>query len=73
VINGVMNAYLYLMGSTCIYRVLIMSSYGMGRALVWALVWAVSGPGPWPRPLVRLSWAYCMVGRFHFAKSLGAV
>jgi len=48
------------MGSTCIYRVLIMSDYGMGRALVWALVWAISGPGPWPRPLVRLSWAHWM-------------
>jgi len=23
----------------------------MGRALVWALVWAVSGPGLGPRPL----------------------
>jgi len=23
-----------------------MSGYAMGRALAWALVWAVSGPGP---------------------------
>jgi len=30
----------------CIYRVLIMFGYAMGRALAWALVWAVSGPRP---------------------------
>jgi len=29
-----------------IYRVLIMYGPVMGRALAWALVWAVSGPGP---------------------------
>ena len=51
-----------LMGSTCIYRVLIMSGYGMGQTLVWA----VSGPGPWPRPLVRLSWAHWMAGGISF-------
>jgi len=28
-----------------------MSGYVMGRALAWALVWAVSGPEPWLRPL----------------------
>jgi len=33
-----------------IYRSLIMSGHVMG----WALVWAIGGPGPWPRPLVRL-------------------
>jgi len=33
-------------GFTSIYRALIMFSYSMGRALVWAL--AVSGPGLGP-------------------------
>jgi len=46
-----------------------MSGYVMGRALVWA----IGGPGPWPKPLVRLLWAHWMAGGFHFAKSLGAV
>jgi len=46
VINGIMNTYLKLLGSTCIYRVLIMFGYAMGWALAWALVWAVSGLGP---------------------------
>jgi len=50
VINGVMNAYLSLLGSTCIYRVLIMSGYAMDRALARALVWAVSGSSPNPGP-----------------------
>jgi len=54
------------MGSTCIYRVLIMFGYGMGRALVWASVWTVSGPGPWPWPLVRLFWAHWMGGGILF-------
>ena len=31
-----------------IYRLLIMFAHSMGRALVWA----IGGPGPWPRPLV---------------------
>ena len=39
-----------------------MFGYGMGRALVWA----VSGPGPWPRPLVQLLWAHWMVGGISF-------
>jgi len=42
-----------------------------GYVMGWALVWAVGGPGPWPRPLIRLLWAYWMLGGFHFAKSLG--
>jgi len=28
-----------------IYRALMMSGYPMDRALVWALAWAMSGPG----------------------------
>jgi len=31
-----------------IYRLLIMFAHSMG----WALVWAIGGPRPWPRPLV---------------------
>ena len=31
-----------------IYRLLIMFAHSMG----WALVWAIGGPGPWPRPLI---------------------
>jgi len=31
-----------------IYRLLIMFAHSMGQALVWA----IGGPGPWPRPLV---------------------
>jgi len=27
-----------------------MFVYPMGRALVWALTWVMSGPGPKPRP-----------------------
>jgi len=46
VINGVMNAYLKLLGSTCIYKVLIMFGYAKGWALAWASVWAVSRLGP---------------------------
>jgi len=46
VINGVMNAYLKLLGSTCIYKVLIMFGYAMGWALTWTSVWVVSGLGP---------------------------
>jgi len=33
-------------GSTCIYRALMMSDHPMGWALTWALAWAVSGSGP---------------------------
>jgi len=39
-----------------------MSDYDMD----WALVCATGGPGPWPRPLVRLSWAYWMAGGLSF-------
>ena len=39
-----MRTYVWLLGSTRIYRALIISGYSMGRALAWAL--AVSGPGP---------------------------
>jgi len=28
-----------------------MFGYAIGQALAWALVWDVSGPGPYPRPL----------------------
>jgi len=28
-----------------------MSDYLMGRALTWAMAWAMSGLGPQPRPL----------------------
>jgi len=28
-----------------IYRALMMFGYPMGRALTWALAWAMSGPG----------------------------
>jgi len=38
-----------------------------GLVMGWALVWAVGGPGPWPRPLVWIS------GGFDFAKSFGMV
>jgi len=44
-----------------------------GYVMGWTLVWAVGGPGPWPRPLVRLLLAYWMLGGFHFAKYLGTV
>jgi len=39
-----------------------MFGYDMG----WALVWAIGGPGPWLRPLVRLLWAYWMSGGLSF-------
>jgi len=39
----------------------------------WALVWALGGLGPWPRPLVRLLWAHWILGVFDFAKSFGMV
>ena len=35
-----------------------------------ALVWAVGGPRPWPRPLVGLLWAYWILGGFDFASLL---
>jgi len=37
-------------GSMYIYRLLIMFAHSMG----WALVWAIGGPRPWPRPLVSI-------------------
>ena len=40
-----------MMGSTCIYRTLMTFDYFMGWVLTWALIWAMSGPGPQPRPL----------------------
>jgi len=40
-----------------------MSGYPMGRALAWVLAWAVSGPGPQPRPLGPIEH-----GGFHFTK-----
>jgi len=50
-----------------IYRLLIMFGHVMG----WALVWAIGGPGPQPRPLVRLLWAWwILLKRSIFAKSL---
>jgi len=35
-----------MMGSTCIYRVLMTFDHFMGWALTWAPAWAMSGPGP---------------------------
>jgi len=46
-----------------IYRLLIMFAYSMG----WAMVWAMCGPSPCPRPLVLT-----IVG-FDFVKSFGMV
>jgi len=50
-----------------------MSGHVMGRALAWALVWAVSGPGLWSRPLGRLLWAHWISGGFDFAKCIKVV
>jgi len=41
VINGLMNVYLYFLGSTCIYSLLIMFDLVIG----WVIDWIVGGPG----------------------------
>jgi len=46
VIKGVMNAYLYFLGSTRIYSLLILFDLVMG----WVIDWVVGGPGPDPSP-----------------------
>jgi len=46
----------------------MMSDHLMGRALTWVLAWAMSGPGPKPRPLRPIGH-----GGFYFTKFIGVV
>jgi len=46
----------------------MMSDYLMGLALTWDLAWAMSGPGPKPRPLRPIERR-----GFYFTKFIGVV